>query len=106
MFNCDAVKCVIRRTFAFHSILHHLTTSGKKILSLPEEKDFPYHGKCQSRGVCLQKQQDLDTTHQAVAVSKGRKEIGNAQESPHPLLEENPICSVLKGRNKVERTWC
>lgn len=77
----------------------------KRILSLSEGKHFPFHGKCQSRSVCLQKQQDLDCTQQAVAVRKGRKEIANPQERPHPFLEGNTICSVLRGRMERKRGW-
>lgn len=41
----------------------------------------------------------------AMAVKEGRKEIANLQESPHPSLEVNPFCTVLRGRNKMERKW-
>lgn len=53
--------------------------------------------------LCLQKQQDLGYTQQTIAVREGRKEIAHPQETPHPSLEVNPICIVLRGRNKMER---
>jgi len=81
------------------------TINGKKILSLPEGKHFPFHGKCQSKSVCLQKQQNLDCAQRAVAVREGRKKTTHPQERPHPLLEVYPISFVLRGRNRIERKW-
>lgn len=38
-----------------------------------------------------------------MAVREGRKGIANPQERPHPFLEVNPICTVPRGMNKMER---